>query len=101
MPAPTIEPTLRGPVEPLGQRDLPVGQRVWVHREGSWRPGVVLSAAGSAVMVRYRPTDARGTGVDTVTTALLALRHDTDPCIDRPPVSGSALQRRPTSNVAA
>ena len=72
MPAPTIEPTLRGPVEPLGQRDLPVGQRVWVHREGSWRPGVVLSAAGSAVMVRYRPTDARGTGVDTVTTLMPA-----------------------------
>ncbi len=45
---------------------------VWVWRDGGWRPGVVLAAAGPAVTIRYRMGASPGTGVDTV--------HWTDVC---------------------
>ena len=84
MSAPTLDPghnamTMTSP--PDGFRP---GDRVWVHRAGSWRPGTVLHSTAKAATVRYRPAAGRGTGVDTVTANSLALRDDDDPFLDRP-----------------
>ena len=82
MSAPTLDPnhhTLDVMTPPDGYRP---GERVWVHRSGSWRPGIVLHSSPKAVTVRYRPAEGRGTGVDTVTGHSLALRHDDDPFLD-------------------
>jgi hypothetical protein len=88
MSAPTLDPesrTLSVTPPPDGYR---AGERVWVHRSGTWRPGIVLHASLKAVTVRYRPADSRGTGVDTVTGYSLAVRDDDDPYLDRIPLSG-------------
>jgi hypothetical protein len=61
------------------------GLRVWVLRAGAWRPGIVLSCSPKAVMVRYRPTDGPGTGVDTVTFGSLSARDEHDLCDDEWP----------------
>jgi hypothetical protein len=58
------------------------GQRVWVHRAGTWRPGIVLSWSSKAATVRYRMGDGPGTGVDTVTFASLGARDEHDVCDD-------------------
>jgi hypothetical protein len=58
------------------------GARVWIHRSGAWRPGVVLQSSVEAVTVRYRPAEGRGTGVDTVNSRSLAIRDDVDPVLD-------------------
>lgn len=59
------------------------GDRVWVHRSGSWRPGIVMYSSTTAATVRYRPAEGRGTGVDTVTAVSLAVRDEDDPYLDR------------------
>jgi hypothetical protein len=63
------------------------GQRVWVFRDGAWRPGIVLHSSTRAVMVRYRPGEGTGTGVDTVTGRSLADRAERDPSLDGAPES--------------
>jgi hypothetical protein len=83
MSAPTIDPqhlALSAGAPPDGYRP---GERVWVHRAGSWRPGIVLSSSPKAVTVRYRPAESRGTGVDTVTGASIASRDEDDGFLDR------------------
>lgn len=82
MPAPTIEPTRFAAPDALTADQLNPGEPIWVYRAGSWRPGVVLCVSPRAVMVRYRPTDAGGTAVDTVNLAVLALRGEPDPYVD-------------------
>jgi hypothetical protein len=80
--APPIDPnhhTLSLTPPPDGYRS---GARVWVHRSGSWRPGIVLHSSPQAVTVRYRPAEGRGTGVDTVTVHSIAARNDDDPFLD-------------------
>jgi hypothetical protein len=71
----------------LGNRAVPldayqVGQRVWVYRDSAWRPGVVLTISSRALTVRYRPGQGRGTGVDTVTGAIVAARTVADSVLD-------------------
>jgi hypothetical protein len=73
------------------------GERVWVHRSGSWRPGIVLHLSLEAVTVRYRPAEGRGTGVDTVTGQSLAVRNDDDPFLDHLIADGQAGTRAPTA----
>jgi hypothetical protein len=88
--APNLDPnhhTLAGTPPPGGYR---AGKRVWVHRSGSWRPGIVLHSSHKAVTVRYRPAEGRGTGVDTVTVHSLAIRDDDDPFLDQATVDGPA-----------
>jgi hypothetical protein len=82
MAAPMLDPQLHASAGVPGSADYQPGQRVWVHRDGSWRPGVVLQCSPRAVAVRYRPADGSGTGVDTVTRLSLAARADRDPCLD-------------------
>jgi hypothetical protein len=83
MPVPTIDPDLRDPstVAPTDsyRRDDPV----WVFRGGGWRAGVIEAASTRAAMVTYRPSDSRGTGVDTLTAQLILARDERDPLIDR------------------
>ena len=43
---------------------------------------VVLHGSSRAVMVRYRPGEGSGTGVDTVTRLCLADRNEPDPVLD-------------------
>ena len=89
---PTADPNaLDGVAEALVADDYEPGQRIWVHRAGSWRPGVVLHRSPRAVTIRYRPADGPGTGVDTVTARSLTLRDDDDPGIDDPIFSGVGL----------
>ena len=45
--------------------------------------GVVETASTRAVTVTYRPSDARGTAVDTVTARYVTARTEIDPTIDR------------------
>jgi hypothetical protein len=42
----------------------------------------MLSWSDKAAMVRYRPSDGPGTGVDTVTFGSLAVREEHDVCDD-------------------
>jgi hypothetical protein len=79
MPVPTIEPQLFDLADAPSYRP---GQRVWVFRDGAWRPGIVLHSSARAVMVRYRPGAGTGTGVDTVTGRSLADRVESDPGLD-------------------
>jgi hypothetical protein len=82
MSAPTVDPARRALADITNPDQYPRGAKVWVFRSGSWRPGVVLSSSAKAVIVRYRPTDSRGTGVDTVMADNLAPRDDVDPYVD-------------------
>jgi hypothetical protein len=82
MPAPTLEPQLYPAADSPAPGEYEPGQRVWVHRDGSWRPGVVLHCSDRAVTVRYRPAAGPGTGVDTVTGPCLAARAEDDPALD-------------------
>jgi len=82
MSAPTIDPATR-PLDDIVRPDqYPRGARVWVFSAGSWRPGVVLSASAKAASVRYRPTEGRGTAVDTVLPHKLVPRDEDDPYVD-------------------
>lgn len=83
MSAPTTDPAAR-PVDDIARPDQYArGARVWVFSAGSWRPGVVLSSSTKAVSVRYRPTDSRGTAVDTVLPDKLVPRDEDDPYVDK------------------
>lgn len=82
MPVPTMEPQLYDLGDAPAAGQYRAGQPVWVYRNGAWRPGVVLNGSTQAVMVRYRPGEGSGTGVDTVTGLCLAVRAETDPCLD-------------------
>jgi hypothetical protein len=84
MPVPTMEPEL---FEVDDAVQYQPGQRVWVFRDGAWRPGIVLHSSTRAVMVRYRPGEGSGTGVDTVTGRSLADRAERDRTIDGAPES--------------
>jgi hypothetical protein len=89
---PTADPNAIGVVsDALVAEDYEPGQRIWVYRAGTWRPGVVLHRSARAVTVRYRPADGPGTGVDTVTARSLSFRNDDDPGIDDPILSGVEL----------
>ncbi len=59
------------------------GDRVWVYRGGSWRPGVVEAATATVVMATYRCAQGLGTVVDTMPTEHVQPRADPDPHIDR------------------
>jgi len=87
MSAPTLDPNFSLTVAPVSDGFGP-GERVWVHRSGTWRPGIVLHSSSQAVTVRYRPSEGRGTGVDTVTAQSLAMRTDDDPFLDHSPLDG-------------
>ncbi|WBB68427.1 hypothetical protein [Micromonospora sp. WMMD812] len=87
MSAPPLSPnhaTLVGATPP---DTIGAGDRVWVRRAGSWRPGIVLQSNASAATVRYRPSETIGTGVDTVTRNSLRPRHDHDPYLDKATVA--------------
>ncbi|GAB1646843.1 hypothetical protein KRMM14A1259_72660 [Krasilnikovia sp. MM14-A1259] len=91
---PTIHPDNRDDVPPADSYGQ--GARVWVHRGGSlWRPGRIDSATPMAAMVTYRPTEHRGTAVDTVTAAHLAPRTEDDPMDGAQPRPGARLPVRP------
>lgn len=82
MSAPTVDPlhqALSVTPPPDGYRP---GDRVWVRQSGEWRPGTVVYSSATAVTVRYRPAESRGTGVDTVTVHSIAPRDDDDPFLD-------------------
>lgn len=83
MPPPAITPTERPVTEIPATSSYKPGDRVWVYRGGSWRPGVVESATSLAVLATYRPTGAGGTGVDTVTAPCVTRRTDTDTSLDQ------------------
>ena len=85
MPVPTMEPQLYDLADAAATYEP--GQRVWVYRTGAWRPGVVLHRSTRAAMVRYRPGDGSGTGVDTVTGGSLADRVEPDPYLDDAPLT--------------
>jgi hypothetical protein len=80
----SVDPIDRPAAEVAAADTYHSGDLVWVHRTGHWRPGRVLQASARAVMVRYRPTDQRGTGVDTVTAEYLAARVENDRLLDGP-----------------
>ncbi|HEY7223470.1 MAG TPA: hypothetical protein VH561_07665 [Micromonosporaceae bacterium] len=72
-----------GPFAETPRPEFAPGRLVWVYCSGSWRPGVILSASAQAAIVRYRPTESRGTAVDTVMAHNIALRDDADPYLDQ------------------
>lgn len=83
MPAPTIHPEQRDPADVAPTDSYQPADRVWVYRGGTWRAGVVEAASTRAATVTYRPSGARGTGVDTLTARYLLARADLDPQLDR------------------
>ncbi len=82
MPAPTIDPHRRDPAEVAPTDTYRPADPVWVFRGGAWHAGVVEAASALAAMVTYRPNDARGTGVDTMTAPYVLPRAETDPLLD-------------------
>lgn len=94
MPTPTLDPGDRPQTGIEAADHYPIGAPVWVHRGGRWRPGCVLESSPRAAMVRYRPTDERGTAVDTVTAVNLLDRTDVDQ-IDQPPAWPDGMTVRP------
>lgn len=82
MSAPTADPETRSGDDIASTDRYPRGARVWVHCAGSWRPGIVLGSSEKAASVRYRPTEARGTAVDTVLAHKIVPRHEADPYVD-------------------
>jgi hypothetical protein len=83
MPVPSFDPDQRDPAEVTATDDYRPADPVWVFRRGAWRAGVVDVASPRAAIVTYRPTDARGTGVDTVMARDIVHRTDLDPHLDR------------------
>jgi len=82
MSAPTIDPERRHPAEVAPTDSYQPADPVWVYRGGAWRAGVVEAASPEAAMVTYRPSGARGTGVDTLTARYMQSRADLDPVLD-------------------
>lgn len=83
MPTPSVHPHHRDPAAVAPADSYQHADPVWVYRADSWRAGVVEAASPQAVTVTYRPSDSRGTGVDTLTAAYLVPREDTDPLLDQ------------------
>jgi hypothetical protein len=83
MSAPTVDPADRSTAEITQPDQYARGGRVWVFCSGSWRPGIVLDSSTKAAIVRYRPTESRGTAVDTVMAHNLAPRGEDDPYVDQ------------------
>jgi hypothetical protein len=97
MPTPTIDPDDRDPAEVAPTDTYHPADRVWVHRGGIWRAGVIENSSARAATVTYRPSSARGTAVDTLTARYLLHRADADPLLDRrdePARYGTRLSRR-------
>jgi hypothetical protein len=82
MAAPTFDPEQRDPSDVAPTDSYRPADRVWVYRGGVWRAGVVEAASARAATVTYRPTDDRGTGVDTLTAPYLVARREIDPLLD-------------------
>jgi diguanylate cyclase (GGDEF)-like protein len=78
VPAPA--PGLTAPGTTMAYRP---GDRVWVHRDGARRAGVVENACEWAALVRYRCLNGAGTMVDTITAHCLTARAEADPYLDR------------------
>ena len=98
--APKNNPSPRGPASAPDGIPLASGTRIWVDRGPARRPGVVLTSSRRAAMIRYRPTEGSGTAVDTVATALLALRDEPDSYVDSDgagPRPASLVHREPPS----
>ncbi|MEV4202135.1 hypothetical protein [Micromonospora globbae] len=85
MSAPPLRPQDHPTTSPASAQEFGVGDRVWVRRDDSWRPGVILCSSRSAATLRYRPAETVGTAVDTVTSHSLRPRHDEDPYLDDVP----------------
>jgi len=71
---PACEPSERDPSGVAPPDTYRVGDPVWVHRHGAWRPGVIEGASERAILTRYRPNEGPGTGVDTVSPLHVASR---------------------------
>jgi diguanylate cyclase (GGDEF)-like protein len=80
--APTCAPVSREPSQAAPASAYQAGDRVWVYRNGAWRPGVVEGAASMAVMATYRCADGRGTAVDTMSARYVLPRADVDAQLD-------------------
>jgi diguanylate cyclase (GGDEF)-like protein len=73
--APDHAPDDRDPASVAPAGTYRSGDRVWVHRQGTWRPGVIEGASATAILVRYVLGEGRGTGVDTISAVQVAARH--------------------------
>jgi len=82
--APTCAPHRRDSAEVAPAATYRRHDRIWVYRDGCWRPGVVEGASGRAVLATYRFAPGRGTGVDTVPAAYVAARAVADADLDTP-----------------
>src|SRR4029453_3600414 len=63
---PPWNPSERDPAAVAPADTYSVGDPVWGHRHGAWRPGVIEGPSPRAILARYRPNDGPGTGVDTI-----------------------------------
>ena len=82
MTAPDLDPDQRDPADVVPTNSYQPADPVWVYRGGVWRAGVIEATSTRAAMVTYRPTMAKGTGVDTLTARYLLPRRDSDPLLD-------------------
>jgi hypothetical protein len=82
MSTPTLDPDQRDPSDVAPTDSYQPDDPVWVYRAGVWRAGVIEAASARAATVTYRPSGARGTGVDTLTARYLLARADVDPLLD-------------------
>jgi len=71
---PPWNPSERDPAGVAPPDTYSVGDPVWVHRHGAWRPGVIEGTSSRAILARYRPNDGPGTGVDTIDADHVASR---------------------------
>jgi diguanylate cyclase (GGDEF)-like protein len=84
--APSINPYQRNPADIAPAGGYHQSDPVWVHRHGTWLPGIVESASRRAVMATYRRNPAAGTVVDTMGAECVMARTSFDAHLDRPPV---------------
>jgi hypothetical protein len=83
MAVPVIDPDHRDPAEVAPTDSYRPADPVWVFKGGVWRAGVVEAVSSRAATVTYRPSNSRGTGVDTLTARYMLARQDADPLLDR------------------
>lgn len=83
MAVPVIDPDQRDPAEVAPTDSYRPADPVWVFKGGGWRAGIVESVSPRAATVTYRPSNSRGTGVDTLTARYMLARQDADPMLDR------------------
>lgn len=84
MAVPTVDPHRRDPATVPPTDSYRQADRVWVYRNQSWCAGVIETVSSRAATVTYRPSDSRGTGVDTLTAPYLLPREEEDPVLDNP-----------------